>query len=297
MNAMAMNDFSERELNLSSWWVRHKKLMRQLLIGLLVMISAVSWIGSLIGWVKFGLEWPTYRNLLRSLSDAPIPISAIRQQRLPKAVTVESSAFVVAGGTQRYDFVATVRNPNGRWLVQEMSVAFQVGSEEVPVERTFFILPESTAVVTHFNVQVASGATLTGFAPIIKDVKWKRVDAKTTWRDVRLEVDDVQHGLRTQEQNEKPMVPKTYVSATIVNQSPYDFWNVDVPILLYDTGGTLIAANFQKMAEFKSFEKRMLAVQFPTVVPNIARVEILPTVNIFDLDNYIVPQEHGGQLP
>ena len=132
---------------------------------------------------------------------------------------------------------------------------------------------------------------------MIKNIQWKRVDAKTTWRDVRFWVDDLQHGLLTREKDGKPTAPKTFVSATITNQSPYDFWSVRVPILLYDTGGKLIAANVQNMAEVRSFEERQLNVQFPYVVNNIARVDVLPSVNIFDFANYIAQQEKGGQLP
>lgn len=294
---MTNGELTEKELKISSWWVTHKVLVRRIFVGLLIGICGALWGGSLVGWVGFGLEWKEYRAALLELANSPTPIAIIRQQRLPKDVIVESSAFVPAGGAQRYDFVATIRNPNERWLVQNMTVAFQAGGKEYPALQDFFILPQSVAAVTSFNVQVlSSGASFSEAVPVIKDIQWKRVDAKTAWRDVRFSVDDVAHGVMTQD-NKKPTAPKTFVSAKITNQSPYDFWNVRVPILLYDTGGKLIAANVQNMAEFNSFEVRGLNVQFPYIVPNIAKVDILPTVNIFNLDNYISPEEKGGQLP
>ena len=137
---LANGELSDRELKVSSWWVTHKTLLHRIFIGFLVVFCVVVWVGSLIRWVALGLDCRNYRAVLLSLASAPTPIAAIRQQRLPVDLLVESAAFVPAGGTRRYDFVATIRNPNERWLVQNMTVAFSAGGREYPVEQTFFIL-------------------------------------------------------------------------------------------------------------------------------------------------------------
>ncbi|MBX4191585.1 MAG: hypothetical protein KW804_02170 [Candidatus Doudnabacteria bacterium] len=83
------------------------------------------------------------------------------------------------------------------------------------------------------------------------------------------------------------------VSAGIKNLTPFRIRKVDLPVAVYNGKNEVIAVNYTYINDLLSGETRTFQFFWPKPVAGAVRAEILPEVNIFDKDVFVV--EGGGQ--
>jgi len=83
---------------------------------------------------------------------------------------------------------------------------------------------------------------------------------------------------------------KSAVSATISNESDYDFLKVDIDVILYNTNDDPIAVSYSQLDNVLSHEKRFFETMWPQRLnDNVSNVYFQVSSNIMDEENKRVP--------
>jgi hypothetical protein len=78
-----------------------------------------------------------------------------------------------------------------------------------------------------------------------------------------------------------------YVNAGIKNLSAFTIKQIYLPVLLYDSNNAIVGVNSTVVNDVKSLEIRTFRFVWPANIPQAARAEINPEINIFDRGIYM----------
>lgn len=197
-----------------------------------------------------------------------------------------NSASTFSLGDDRYDFYATVANPNDEWWA-DFTYSF-VGSAEGEEELdsfTGFILPGEEKPVVALAVELNGpprGASLQ-----ITDISWHRVDRHLVgdyaewYRDrLNMVIDDAAWVLDT-----TATPPTAKVSFTLTNDAPFSYYD-PVFYTVLKRGTRVVGINRTRLSDLESYEERQVEIQWFGAVPDVSQVEVIPEVNIFDVGAY-----------
>ncbi|HEX5430268.1 MAG TPA: FxLYD domain-containing protein [Patescibacteria group bacterium] len=81
---------------------------------------------------------------------------------------------------------------------------------------------------------------------------------------------------------------KLVVSGSIKNNTPFTIKEVGLPVLLYDSAGSVVGANYTNINDVAYGESRSFQLAWPNN-PQAVRAEVLPEVDIFDPGVYELP--------
>lgn len=276
---------SERQLQLSTFWVRRRLLLRNLGYGTLVAIGALSW-----GWVLWGLvdayiiSYPRESRITRLIAQNQVTLNSLTATA-PQQVQ-SSTPLILASTDNRSDILVELTNPNPQWWA-EFTYRFEVDGTVTP-ERKGYLLPQDRRYVTELGWRTggrARNATLQ-----VDNVRWHRVDPSIVGNDysayreerVQMSFTDVtfRRDLTVGTQN----ISQT--SFVLENPSGFGFWEVELTVILY-RGSTPVAMNTIKEREIKPGEKRPITVQWYENLSGVTKTDIRPSVNILDPSVYL----------
>jgi hypothetical protein len=80
---------------------------------------------------------------------------------------------------------------------------------------------------------------------------------------------------------------QTLVNAVIFNRTPFKISRVELPVLLYNSANQVIGANYTNINDLNSNESRSFQYVWYSRINNVARVEIIPEVNIYNRDIFV----------
>lgn len=277
------NQVSGWKIKLSYWYVSHKIQLRQAGIVLLMLTSILLYGYSIYkALMILVVEDKNFRQDLNVLSLNLIDYSYFRQANKPLDIQILS--FDALGGKEgRYDFIASVQNPNEEWVAAE--VDFQlISGTSVVAEKSSFIYPEETKYLAFFGEEVSAG-----FTPVIKinRIKWRRFNDFKEFGESRLrfEVSDIEFkpasssGIRGD-------LPVSTLSFKIKNNTAFSYWHVGLYMALVN-GNRPTAANFIKLDQFYSGESRTVDIRWYESLSSAGQVQVLPEVDILDAASYM----------
>lgn len=277
------------ELQLASWWVKHRLLLRRLGYGSLVGISSLLW-----GYVLWGLldayaiSYPRESRLTRDIALNQQLLLSLEADR-PQDVGI-SDVSVFQSTEARYDMAVEVTNPNEQWWV-EFNYSFNLSGEQTPI-RTGYVLPKGMQVLTElgYKPKAAGGGSA---SLVVDNVRWHRLDPSIvgnsyidfakkrfdlTMEDITYDTDIV-IGSKAVGQT----------SFTLVNNTAYGLWSVDLIIRLY-RGPSVIGITKISAEKILPGEKRPMKVVWLDNIPGATKTEIIPQVNVIDRSVYLPTQ-------
>lgn len=274
--------FSEQELKAASWYVSHKLLLKKILIGFLIAVSA-----GLLGYGLYGLvnyyfiEGPAFEANINALigSGGGTPASSE-----PQSAQI-GSATILSPGQGKYDLVAKINNPNQDWRL-EFDYHFVLDGK-VLATKSGFILPGEEKFLIDLGVEAASKPR--SAEAEIDNLRWQRIDLHeipdyAAWRDERLNF--VFEDVKFSPAVVSGKITTSRASFTAKNMSAYGFWDVGFYILLY-RGSSLAGITYVTLQEFASGQTRQVEVSWFEPLSSVTQVKIIPEVNIFDPQVYI----------
>lgn len=276
---------TEQELKFSEWFLLHKILLRKILTGAIMGIAGIFWVYSIIGFVDWLLiTGPKERanlNTTLQIKLAPGVLSSIAAQNI-----VFTEAQIFSGGASRYDLFAQVANPNPSKWRAEFEYRF-VGEGLDGVLKKGFILPGETKYVAALGVERPYYPRNVRLE--VKNLKYHRVDPHkisdyAKWRSERLNMvigDKIFNPAAVS--NGKSIASLKF---TATNDTAYGYRSVGFYSLLY-RGEQLVAINYLTAEDFFAGESRELQMQFAEGLPAITKYDVVPEVNIFDVEAYI----------
>jgi len=279
-----------KKLEAGLWYIEHRDMLRKIIIVILALVGAVSWLYTLYGfgfYIFKGMndDATMFRELVSTESFDHAYLVKIGGQQLELfPVKVFESSNVK--GEPRYDLIAEVINPNLRHAGL-LNYSFVSGSEVI-ASGEINILPGDDKYITALGLDLAERP---GNAKmVINNLALKRLDARAfpDWdkfkkEHLNISVSDIKFTPpRLTGLSEKLNVSQLDFTAT--NNSPYNFWRTDFIILLTNRG-QIIAANQYLLDRFKSGEVREVTLSLPGVIKS-DQIEVIPQVDILDDNNY-----------
>lgn len=208
-------------------------------------------------------------------------------------ISVVSSA-VLPGTDGRLDAVARIANPNPRFGSADVAYTFilRAADGSTVAERTgrTYILPSETKYVVEQNIVVPAGSqrVTTATLTVSGGTTWQRFEG---FEEPRITVTNKRFDLVAG----GTAFAEAY--ALVRNESPYDFANLLINVVVKDAAGTPIALQKTEMDALNASMQRDFKLQWPQRfegAPISFDVEV--EANVFDVANFRKRYLPGGEL-
>ncbi len=269
-------EFTNRELQFGSWYVRHRLLLGKIGLGVLIVWCVVTmgfslWKG--VEYLAFG--YFDDQDLQAQQVAGFQNYTAIQDRFRAKALQFQS-AEVFQGSKDRYDFVAVATNPNENFLATVRFKYTYTGGETAPFEQT--ILPGQEQFL------LALGQELT-FSPrsvslVVEDIGFVRADPHVYKNPVGYTTDRLNFSLFSVSSTPATQDIPTRVEFTVENKTAYDFWEPTMVVEMLENGirQGVYRVRFE---QFRSGEMRRAEVR-PLFVNSVDSIRLFPDINVFD---------------
>lgn len=189
-----------------------------------------------------------------------------------------SFAEVLKIGDGDFDVVAEIHNPNpdlGSSNIEYDLVLLGQGSVELARQRynNLYILPKQTKHIVLTSIK--SNTDIVGAKIDIKNVTWEKLNNSFDVGTINFRVAN------------SSFTGKEF-TASVANESDFDFDIVDVSVILYDTEGEIIGVNRTTINTLLSKEEREFKAIWPNALEKVvARSSVEVDTNVFNNSNFI----------
>lgn len=280
----------EEEQNLrfykfSLWWVNHRALLRRLAYGSLMVVE---------GLLLLFVLWTMLDSFAVSYEDDEREVAkmvAYGQSDL-HAYTLASAAdpiitqpvLVFGIGDNRFDFFASLTNPNADWWVEFTYVfAFDAG-RTTPQEG--FLLPGQTKPVV--SLAVTSQTSVREAQLELSNVRWHRIDHQVisdypSWQEdrLRLEITGAAFSKETGFENDA-FGRSTF---TVFNHTAFSYFDPSFLVLL-KRGSAVVGVSRTTVASLETGESQEISLNWFGTLPSVTSVEVIMDIHLFDPDVY-----------
>lgn len=279
-------DFSTKDFKRGMWYVRHKLLLRRLVIGILLTWNIVTIGIGIFVWSNYALfgYWNDNRLLASHLS------SAQNYTLLQSGYTAQPLVFgtsnIFNSSEGKYDFVTEVTNANTSFAAV-VNFRYTYGGNKETTSATRVLLPNATdmlALFGHSETQYPTQATL-----VIDDIRWQRIDAHRipnprTFMDERLRFTIENFSFTPSGSIESGGAGR--VSFDVTNASVYSYWEPVFYLSLKRSGSVVGVLPFSQK-EFRAGETRRVDIATFLDILSVDDSMLLSVVNVFDPDVYL----------
>lgn len=283
-----IGSFTQGELQIASWWVRHRLELRRFGYGFVITICVLFWGYAIIGLLDaYVISYPRESRLTRQVAINQQLLAELEGDR-PQQVNL-SDVSVLNSTADRLDLSVEVVNPNPQWW-GEFTYRFTISGEDTPL-RKGYVLPSGKQVLSELGYKPQSrggrNATIS-----IDAVRWHRVDPVLTNGDYpsfyknRFQVQAERVRYDTDISFNGKRVGQT--SFTLVNSGAYGFWEVELFVRLY-RGGTVSSIQAVKAQRVRPGEKREMQLIWPDNLTGVTKTEVIPQVNIMQPSAFLDP--------
>jgi hypothetical protein len=237
--------------------------------------TSKSWYYGLVTLLVIAIPLYMLLNLMfeQALVNAVVPlrINYTEVTKLPLTIT-EKKIFDLGNGT--YSGYARIKNPNSDWGVPQQRYTFAFKSSGGNVLLTSnsetFILPGSEKILSFPRFSASSVPTQLDIT-----LEYSTFIRPPTLPPLSLEI---------QRKSLDVQPAQSYVNAVIVNRTPFKISRVDLPVMLYDNQNRVIGSNYTNINDLNSSESRSFQYVWYSRINNVARIEIVPEINIYNRD-------------
>ncbi len=270
-----INPISDKDIERSLWYLRNKGKIKKIIILILIITIFGLFTFSIFSFVKI-LITDSYD---KDQSFATIDFSGIRERNKASDLVFVSKDYLSLGDN-KYDFLATVYNPNKEHVVYDITYRFIYNGINTK-ELHSFIRPEETKVLMDFNIK--SEDNIDYFEFEIVQISWKKIN--------QLDMKDLSYDnfvIENQKNNflNSEVSNRNWIEFDIKNNSPYNFKKALFNVIVY-LGDKVVAINQLEEKNIYSGEIRHLESSWFYKIPSYVSVVIVPEINIFDKLNYI----------
>lgn len=197
-------------------------------------------------------------------------------------LVVAESAWVLGGKGNEYDVVAKISNPNNDYGASSVPYTFRLldASGAVLLEKvgTSFILPKEEKYIVETSIPLST-------TPFRVDVVLGKVDwEKFAGYKERPALDVYNRSFERITSG----VGFGRAKGLVVNNSPFDFTNLGIVVVLRDGVGKVVALQKTEQDTLRSGEQRDFTLLWPDPFPgDVERVEVRTDANVYRTDTFI----------
>ena len=280
-------EFTNKELRLAEWYLRHKILLGKIGAGVLIVWCVVTIGYSIWGWGAYLIfGWSQDRRLISQQARELQNYRALQPLYAAKELEVES-VQVFRSGAKKFDAVADVKNVNERWSVR-LKYHFVFGSEATPIAETV-LLPQTARPVAFFGYQ--SDSYPEGAQFIIDEISWRRLNPHAFpdvagYQSERLQFAAETFVFRPPEAASGVAVPG--IVFDLLNQSAYSYWRPAFYVDLFN-GFQRVGILFLSTEQFRAGTRRAIDLRYFGDQLTVTEIRVHPVVDIYDDSVYMSP--------
>jgi hypothetical protein len=269
----------------SLWWVTHRMLIVKIGYGAIIAIEIALF--AFAAWSlldSFALSFQKEETAINKMvSYGQRDLHAYTIANTAKDIEIKN-VRVFSIGSARYDVYATIVNSNHDWWA-EFEYAFGVGGEEV-ANGDGFILPGVEKPIAAFAID--SQRPITNAVLTINNVKWHRIDHHVIsdyqqWSGDRLGLSVKNASFTTDER--VGGIPFGRFLFDVTNNTAFSYYEPAFYLVL-KRGSSVVGVTRTVLEELESGESASVKVSWFGTLPSVSDVEVIPEINIFDLNVY-----------
>ena len=279
-------EFTSSELKWGEWYLRHKFLLRKIVIGVLSTWCIVS-VGYGLGYFIYYYSYGYFQDQTMA-SQQMIELSSLKNTRVlfrAKDIQISNVEVYNSISEELFDFVARASNPNERW-VAIITYKFIFSGGETDSAQTV-LLPKAQRPIAYFGFEPNNYPSNPRL--VIENIDWKSISAHAI-KDVDGFIAERSNfpagNLQFTRASLSQGVPNHIIEFDISNNTAYNYWEPSFYIELIK-GNRTAGMIYFVASEFKSREERH--VDFRSYIENleISDIKVWPVVNVFDNSQYM----------
>jgi len=283
---------SSRQLEWGLWWIEHKHLLKNILLIILILVNLGLWGYGLSNLIFYAYSGIAMDDLLaRDSVKSQIINHEIVAQAGAKPLSVGVVQIFRSFDRQTYDLAAEIKNVNSDWYAT-FDYVFVINQNAMPLKNDF-IMPQEKKYLTYFLYE---GSNSSDVRLEVSNIKWMRVNKHKIGNvsDYIASHQDIYIHDINLNPDVSSLIPVNYLNFTVRNNSPYNYRTVDFYITI-SANGRLTDINKYSLAEVMSEEDRNVSILWTGDLSG-GKINIAPSINIFDEDNYLPFNLGEGQI-
>ncbi|MBU4481980.1 hypothetical protein L6278_01670 [Candidatus Parcubacteria bacterium] len=267
------------------FFINNQVVFKRMIVFLLIFLNIILWWIAGVSMVNHLANTNVYNQDLTNLVNNTINWSTYHDQQKPLELKVlEVDKIKINSG--KYDLVAKVKNLNTGWSCKSLKYAFVVDGFVTDWQEAN-ILPQQDKYL--FKFSYPSRVTPDQIDLKIKVNNWQRIK-KIDQNRIFILKDFVVSDEKFNVENNLQQIK--FIAS---NQSSFSFWQVGWQIVLYRSD-RLVGANYVTTQNFMSNSTRQISVTWNESLATPSRIEIIPELDIFDENNYILGSDNPVNL-
>jgi len=279
------------QLRWGLWWIENRALLKRIFLVVLIIVSTLSW-----AYVIYGFGYYAYKGIEedeaigRGLIEMPKISSSFTKSKAAQELSL-GSINILSSIKNTYDLAVEIQNSNKDWYA-DFDYFFTINNNNTEVQHEF-ILPGEKKYLVNF---LYDGARPTNAVINITNLKWHRINPL----NIEGRVEDYLNSHSNISISDIELVPGDVGGSSNMmifkakNNTPYNFWSVDFYFVL-QSGSKLLGINKYRIEKLFSGEEREVGFSWLGSLGGL-KVQVIPSVNIFDADNYMPLDLGPGQL-
>ncbi|OIO17342.1 hypothetical protein AUJ29_01480 [Candidatus Kuenenbacteria bacterium CG1_02_38_13] len=276
----------EWKMKLSYFYVNNKTLMKRGFVFLFFLLDVI--IVFLFGRIFLNYQALSEANdtQMRLMSVNLINHEIVKLMIEPDPLII-GNTYSIKTKDQYYDLLALAQNSSKNWAIVEIGYTFIVNKKELG-SRSTFILPNSSKYLTAFNVLGGQDAECK-----ILYTNWKR----TTDYTLLSYKDSIKSSGANYAYSSSNSLGGQ-AAFTLINESPYGFWEVGFEIVLFNRYQEPIGINYLSVDKLMARETRDIKfgwINGPSAP--VAKIEVYPEINFLNSDDIMKIDAPIGSPP
>lgn len=281
MNRFTPDNFTDKELSWSYWYVTHRFFVRKILFTFLCVLTGIFF--CILSYKVLDVYFFTsaeYQQGIASLKSTHLALAELRFEgdRAIQEIQILDTLVLPGNSTGRYDFFSSIGNLNTQYVAY-FKYRFNADGMETPWRKSF-LLPGSSRFV--HELTFSSENFLSSAVIEISDVQWNHVVSyeKAVAEKLRFVINDPE--FVSSQENEAGDMVGSRITFTVENQSAYNYRSVGFFALLYQ-GPQIVGVT--RLVQENMFANSVTLITIPWYAgkENISRVEIFPEIDILDM--------------
>jgi len=275
-------DKALRSFNFGLWFLENRKKFFIGVIVFLVALSAVLYSVFFYNLYDYIRYTPEERQALQELSEVNVNLNPGRL-----AIDLEDGKPQFFFHNNKYDFVVKVTNPNNNFF-SYINYCFSDGDKELFCSNATLFPGEDKYLV---DLAIDLENRPNDLKLNITKKNWERVSVRTypDWEKyyserMNFSISDIKFEIiKPADLNLKST---NNLSFKIFNNSPYNFWEVPLDIVMFYRGN-IVGVNKYSISEFMSLESKSVDLSWSNSLSQVDDTKIIPNLNILQEENYI----------
>ncbi len=275
----------EKRYKWSLWWVEKRALLAKIGLGIWAVVDAILIIFALWTMVDtFLISYENERSMAAGFAANQEQRHIVTMSNAPEPVKLSSDVSVFSLGDGRYDFYATIENPNEKhWL--EFDYYFVYGNTLTETKHGFVFPIESKPLV---DLAVSAEIRPTNAKVVIDNLDWHFVSPHlipdfSDWREDRLDFRVTDAEYIPSLEIDKSVGRSTF---TITNRTAFGYWEPLFYVLLY-RGASVVGVTSTTIDQFFAGTSRTVEQNWFGALSAVSDIEVIPEIDLFDSSVYM----------